>query len=94
MCLYKHEKQLYHPDEVKRFKSQSAALLQEQLGSGDDAREAAMLYMSQRFPVKASKIKEHILDSAAEGVKMYFTMSGPGSDSFTGKAKNSLALIG
>ena len=49
MCLFKHEKQLFHPVAVERPNPQYAALLQEQLGGGNGELKAAMQYMSQSF---------------------------------------------
>lgn len=42
MCLFKHEKLLFHPVEVERPNPQYAALLQEQLGGGNGELKAAM----------------------------------------------------
>ena len=47
VCLFKHEKQLFHPVGVERPNPQYAALLQEQLGGGNGELKAAMQYMSQ-----------------------------------------------
>ena len=66
MCLFKHEKQLFHPVEVERPNPQYAALLQEQLGGGNGELKAAMQYMSQSFRIKDPKIKDLFLDIAAE----------------------------
>ena len=57
VCLFKHEKQLFHPVGVERPNPQYAALLQEQLGGGNGELKAAMQYMSQSFRIKDQKIK-------------------------------------
>ena len=69
MCLFKHEKQLFHPVEVERPNPQYAALLQEQLGGGNGELKAAMQYMSQSFRIKDPKIKDLFMDIAAEGAE-------------------------
>lgn len=66
MCLFKHEKLLFHPVEVERPNPQYAALLQEQLGGGNGELKAAMQYMSQSFRIKDPKIKDLFMDIAAE----------------------------
>ncbi len=66
VCLFRHEKQLFHPVEVERPNPQYAALLQEQLGGGNGELKAAMQYMSQSFRIKDPKIKDLFLDIAAE----------------------------
>ena len=66
VCLFKHEKQLFHPVAVERPNPQYAALLQEQLGGGNGELKAAMQYMSQSFRIKDPKIKYLFLDIAAE----------------------------
>ena len=66
VCLFKHEKQLFHPVEIERPNPQYAALLQEQLGGGNGELKAAMQYMSQSFRIKDPKIKDLFLDIAAE----------------------------
>ena len=66
MCLFKHEKLLFHPVEVERPNPQYAALLQEQLGGGNGELKAAMQYMSQSFRIKDPEIKDLFLDIAAE----------------------------
>lgn len=65
-CLFKHEKQLFHPVAVERPNPQYAALLQEQLGGGNGELKAAMQYMSQSFRIKDQEIKDLFLDIAAE----------------------------
>lgn len=50
MCLFKHEKQLFHPVGIERPNPQYAALLQEQLGGGNGELKAAMQYMSDLGP--------------------------------------------
>ena len=49
ICLFKHEKQLFHPVEVEQPNPQYAALLQEQLGGGNGELKAAMQYFVQAF---------------------------------------------
>ena len=44
VCLFKHEKQLFHPVGVVRSNPQYAALLQEQLGGGNGELKAAVQY--------------------------------------------------
>ena len=66
ICLFKHEKMLFHPVAVERPNPQYAALLQEQLGGGNGELKAAMQYMSQSFRIKDPKIKDLFLDIAAE----------------------------
>ncbi len=66
VCLFKHEKQLFHPVGIERPNPQYAALLQEQLGGGNGELKAAMQYMSQSFRIKDPKIKDLFLDIAAE----------------------------
>ena len=66
MCLFKHEKLLFHPVEVERPNPQYAALLQEQLGGGNGELKAAMQYMSQSFRIKDPKIKDLFMDIAAK----------------------------
>mgnify|MGYP001535974345 CR=1 FL=1 len=74
ICLFKHEKQLFHPVEVEQPNPQYAALLQEQLGGGNGELKAAMQYMSQSFrinllnghdveadKVQAGEIETHVL---------------------------------
>ena len=66
ICLFKHEKQLFHPVEVEQPNPQYAALLQEQLGGGNGELKAAMQYMSQSFRIRNPKIKDLFMDIAAE----------------------------
>ena len=66
MCLFKHEKLLFHPVGIERPNPQYAALLQEQLGGGNGELKAAMQYMSQSFRIKDPKIKDLFMDIAAE----------------------------
>ena len=42
ICLFKHEKLLFHPVAVERPNPQYAALLQEQLGGGNGELKAAI----------------------------------------------------
>ncbi len=64
--MFKHEKLLFHPVGVERPNPQYAALLQEQLGGGNGELKAAMQYMSQSFRIKDAKIKDLLMDIAAE----------------------------
>ena len=66
VCLFKHEKQLFHPVGVECPNPQYAALLQEQLGGRNGELKAAMQYMSQSFRIKDPKIKDLFLDIAVE----------------------------
>lgn len=66
VCMFKHEKQLFHPVAVEKPNPQYAVLLQEQLGGANGELKAAMQYMSQSFRIKDAEIKDLFLDIAAE----------------------------
>ena len=66
ICLFKHEKQLFHPVGVERPNPQYAVLMQEQLGGANGEMKAAMQYMSQSFRIKDPRIKDLFMDIAAE----------------------------
>lgn len=66
ICLFQHEKRLFHPVAVERPNPQYAALLQEQLGGGNGELKAAMQYMSQSFRIQDPRIKDLFMDIAAE----------------------------
>ena len=64
-CLFKYEKQLFHPIEVKQSQSQHAALLQERVGGGNGKLKAVIQYMFRCFRIEDPGINP-LLKAVAE----------------------------
>jgi len=64
--MFRHDKKLLHDVKVDRPNPHYAGLMQEQLGGANGELKAGMQYFTQSFRVKDKRIKDLMLDIAAE----------------------------